>query len=84
MVQIHYRYFNLTFERIFSDVPFLRSLRHKNRNFDADVEKERKKERKEKKTRVGLHKCCASHRIKNIDKFKINFVLFRFKVVVPA
>jgi hypothetical protein len=39
MVQIQGRYFHLAFERIFSDVPLLRSSRHKIR-----VEKERKKE----------------------------------------
>jgi hypothetical protein len=51
MVQIQSQYFHLAFERIFSYVPFLRSLRHKIRKFDPCVKKEKKK-----KTRVGLHK----------------------------
>jgi hypothetical protein len=62
MVQLQSRYSHLAFERIFSDVPFLRSLRHKIQNFMGTS---RKKERK-KKTRVGLHKCFASHRIKKL------------------
>ncbi len=46
MVQIQYRFFNLAFKRIFSDVPIRRSFGHKIQKFYADVEKERKKEGK--------------------------------------
>ncbi len=44
MVQIQVRYFHLAFKQVFFDVPLLRSLQLKSRNFYADVEKETKKE----------------------------------------
>jgi len=47
-VAIRFRYFHLAFERIFSDLPFLKLLRHKTRTFGAYVEKERKKEKERK------------------------------------
>ncbi len=40
-------YFYLAFERQFSDLPFSRSLRHKNQIFHAYVEKEKEEEEKE-------------------------------------
>jgi hypothetical protein len=53
--------FYLAFERQFSDLPFSRSIEHKIETLNAYVEKRR---RKKKKTRAGLLKCYASHRIK--------------------
>ena len=41
MVQFQFRYFYLAFERIFSDIPLLRTSRHK-----VEIEKERKKKKK--------------------------------------
>jgi hypothetical protein len=69
MVSVRSRYFHLAFERIFSDFRFVRSSRRKMTTFYAYVDKVKKKE-KTKKTRAGLHKCCASHRIKKKERKK--------------
>src|ERR1700733_9993893 len=61
-VEIRSRYFHLAFQRIFSDFPFSRSSRQKTALFMRTSREERKK------TREGLHKCCASHRIKKKKK----------------
>jgi hypothetical protein len=61
MAAIRSRYFHLVFERIFSDVPFLRSPRHKVRMFFIAKNTE---SMEAECVRVGLHKCFASHRIK--------------------
>jgi hypothetical protein len=73
MVQIRCRYFHLTFERIFSDVPVLRSIILRQNSKFLCVCRERKKERK--KTRTGLHECCA---LQCINKFLHCCVFNRF------
>jgi len=71
-------YFDFAFKLFFSVFPFSRSSRQKMATFDAYVKRQVKKKKKKLakdhinavlrtalKTREGLHKCCASHRIKN-------------------
>jgi hypothetical protein len=72
MLQVWSRYFHLVFERLFSDFPFSRSLRHKTSTFDAYVEKVKRRRRKKKRKLAKRYiNAYASHRIKKKKKRKL-------------